>query len=221
MSVPARMGHLCELGQRPGLQRGDVVGSSMGTLWDAALGCPAHWAWISPCSAAPSLVPQGPCRAPAMLFAPSLPTASLGLLTGVFCAQHWPGRVLERAWARSLEPPGPGLRRQRCPSSAHGLSLLQPRHCHPQGCARPREHSGPAATPGPAGQRGRATAAALATPSAAAAGHSCWASPDLPQLCTQTLLLQLQRRQHKGISAENSAGRSFSSFKATKGTTPH
>lgn len=125
-------------GERPGLQRGDVAGRCMRPLWDAALGCPAQGGWISPCSAAPSRLPQGPCRAPALLVAPTLPTATLGLLTGLFSAGHWPGRALERPWARSLEPPGPAPRRQRCPSSAHGLSLLQPRHCQPRAGSEPQ-----------------------------------------------------------------------------------
>ena len=196
------MRHLCELGERPGLQRGDVVGRCMRTLWDAALGCPAQWGWISPCSAAPcqGLPLAGTLQSTSHAVCPQPAHGQPGAAHpgGFLCsALAWPS-VLERAWARSLEPPGPALRRQRCPSSAHGLSLLQPRHCHPQGCARPREHSGPAATRGAGGQRGSGTGAALATPSAAAAGHSCCASTDLPQLCTQTLLLQLQRREQEG-----------------------
>ena len=206
MAVPARLQQLCELGERPGLQRGDVVGRCMRRLWAAGLGCPAQWGWIRPCSAAPChVLAQGPCRAPAVLFAPSLPTASLGLLAGLFSAEPWPGQcVLERAWARSLQPPGPGLRPQHCccASSAHGLSLLQPRHCHPQPCARPREHSGPTATAGPGGQRGRATAAALAAPSAAAAGHSCCASTDLPPALHTDIAAAAAEKGTKGASLQ-------------------
>lgn len=133
-----------------------------------------------------------------MLFAPSLPTATLGLLTGVFSAGYWPGRALERPWARSLEPPGPALRRQRCPSSAHGLSLLQPRHCQPRAVSEPestqalQQHEGQEGSGAVAREQHWEHQGLLLLGTAAVPALIC------PQLCTQTLLLQLQRREQKG-----------------------